>query len=547
MSPGVTDVGLHYFYHGLGGEDQAEDWNAAAVLDYVLGWYVNGKGVGGGYPGPKFYLIGRRDILGMIVRTWDLEGKNALACLNAIVSKSRGLGARLLTDGVGPVYVEVFSLFAADNAAVWILDMGSRRLKPEITFEGSHTFDIISVRGKKPVRICCTFAVSDGNYAPLPAMWSGELETEYLAIGGPGNTAKISDAKRQVKRYKGVFQRFGVAGNWDWQCGVFNCAPAMNMNGELDFTGTSAQYSGSRKFDREIPYYETEVDDAEAQQRTAFVLVRVQEGEGFVWYYVDKLLTRKLHGAHVTPSSSDMSVLVESAINHIAAKDIFTKTDTAALPEYSYLQYYLTAQFPIDVYPAVERLVQVMGRRPEVPRVKVIEDAEAEIIVVAPGTIYDVSPSNPANALTETAMRYFRNDVPKLRAIADLAANWYSQQKAVINWVGQGIVLDPAPGIVVGGAVDGAGFTEVGTAVTNREWDLVRNTTTIKTGFTEWDASDTDRLKGTETEVKETVKKHHFDFEGEHFARQETHHFDFESERFAPKETHHFDFHPRGG
>jgi hypothetical protein len=78
--------------------------------------------------------------------------------------------------------------------------------------------------------------------------------------------------------------------------------------------------------------------------------------------------------------------------------------------------------------------------------------------------------------------------------------------------VGQGIVLEPAPGIVVGGAVDGAGFTEVGTAVTNREWDLVRNTTTIKTGFTEWDASDTDRLKGTETEVKETVKKHHFDF-----------------------------------
>jgi hypothetical protein len=122
----------------------------------------------------------------------------------------------------------------------------------------------------------------------------------------------------------------------------------------------------------------------------------------------------------------------------------------------------------------------------EVPHVKVIEQKDAELILIAPLTVIDIDSTNPA-LLTRTATgplaTVFRDDSQRIIDNAWLAAKFYSQQQATARIVFQGILYNFWPGGILDGVFTVEGYTALGTVVHQRQWDFEANTTTITTGF----------------------------------------------------------------
>ena len=485
-SANATEYGAHIFYTPGVDDDDAGVWSNADILDYALCFFANGEAAGG-YDGPYFYLSGFRTALDKLYGSYESDDTVG-PLVDRLISRSRGLGYRLITDGLGDIYIDVFSRFMSDNPEQEVVDGYSRLVDPHIVFSQAHSYDFVRVLGGF-IQVCCTFAVNDANYAALSLAWTEALEAEYNAIDL--EDTKDNDAARQSEEYSTVYQRFTVLRSWDWMCGSFNCAPSITVDGVLDYETVSPQYDGTRQFIRTIPFYEATLAGTIPQLRRAFVLVEVEDDdENARYYYVDKLDTLDRSSASVRLSDSDMGIVVAPPINHVAAKGTFPEdADTDAEPQWDFASMYLTAAFELDTRIWCAYEVANVTHPNEVPRVKIVEDADAQLIIIAPNTIYDIDPADPTGLLTsgESAI-LFRDDTERLRQKASLAAQWYAQQKATIILPIKGIHLVHPPGVIITGVIDAAGYTEVGTVVQQRTWDFPANTTTIVTGFEEFDA-----------------------------------------------------------
>lgn len=484
-SANVTEYGAYAFYTpGVDGDD-AGVWSNADIIDYALCFFANGEAAGG-YDGPYFYLTGFRDALGMLYGSYEPDG-NVGPFIDRLISRSRGLGYRLITDGIGDIYIDVFSRFMADNPEHEEVDGYSRLVEPRIIFSQAHSYDHVHVLGGF-IQICATFAVNDADYAPLLPGWSEELEAEYNAIDLEDE--KDNDAARQSEVYDTVYQRFVVPPSWNWICGAFNCAPSITVDGDIDYETTSPQYDGTRQFMRTIPFYESALTGTIPQMRRAFALALVEDDdENARYYYVDKLDTLGRSSASVRLSDSDMGIMVTPPINHIAGLGSFPEnSDTGAEPQWDYASMYFTGAFELDTRIQCAYAVENNSYPNEVPRIKVVEDADAQLAIIAPYTVYDVDPTDPTGFLiTGSSPILFRNDIARLQQKAAMAAAWYAQQKATVILQIKGIHLVHPPGVIITGVIDAAGYTEVGTVVQQRTWDFTANTTTIVTGFEEFD------------------------------------------------------------
>jgi hypothetical protein len=485
MSPTAVATGDHYcFYTPAQADAAAAYWNNLAICDYGIGMFANGDGVGG-YDGPVFLLTG------FTAPLLDLAGTHATPdnvgdLLDAMINPARGIGWRVLTNGVGPIYIDVFSYFSDENADTNVIDLTDWRINDrEIQFEHAETFDYIHYLGGY-VQMCASFAVNDAACGPLIPAWSATQEAAYIA--------KYDDVIRAGTVYAAVYQLFEVDPAWDWMIGEFNCAPLPTWYGGLDYATQSAQATGIRKFLRTVPIYEAAADGAALEYRSPFVVVDVSIDEGATWQYmlVDKLKSLDLDSATVTPLDKSMGVRVEPGINHVAGLNWLDPDGegetTETPPQYDYSTYYLTAAFELDCRLYV-MLPVYHGRTPnEVPRVKRLEDPNCAISVIAPYTIVDVQP----DALVDSgaSVYYVRDDGARLWAKAMLAANFYGAQRATLNVKIEGVQFGFRPGSIIAGAIDAAGYTEVGTVVTGRVWDFVSLTTQITTGRVEADSFD---------------------------------------------------------
>jgi hypothetical protein len=204
---------------------------------------------------------------------------------------------------------------------------------------------------------------------------------------------------------------------------------------------------------------------------------------------VDKLKAVEMDSANVTILDDCLGVQVEPTINHVAALN-WLDPDTMLTnnpPQYDYTTYFLTAAIETDARLYVA-LPVYHGRTPsEIPRVKLLDDPKCTLTVIAPYTITDVDTSDPTYTLDSGADPIYPvDDGLRLFQKAQLAANFYGQQRTVIEATIQGVHLAYAPGSIIAGMVDAAGFTDVGTVVTHRVWDLLGNTTHIQTGRVEY-------------------------------------------------------------
>lgn len=507
-SPMNTDYGPPCFYPSIAGEAPPAEWCNWSIADYLLGFYANGELVGG-YGGPRFYLGGFVGPLGTLRGPYNDQWPTVGQALDALIPQGRGLGWRIVTDGLGPCFVDVFSYFLGDNREACDVYAWDPLLESQITLEHTQTYDIVHVIGGT-VKICGTWATNDAQFGPLWCMWdrsSGGLEDMYNEIGMLGIGSEAADTQRQAAQFEHVYQAFGVPPYWDWTIGAFNAAPVPDLDGYVWFDrGQSPQFDSGRRFLREIPFYAESPDGVAPELRHAFVLLAVQDSQGTTRYaHVEKLDSLKLHNCSVSLGDQGMIVYIKPPINHIAAKGVWPelrygeiKNPTKYRPRWSFSNYYLTAMIELDTRLQVVRYV---GSRPpqEIPRVKVIEDPDADLVLIAPYTVVDVDAIDSTKTIrTDNLVGCFRDHGPRLRAKADIAVRWYGQQAATVALRIDGITLAHPPGSLIAGLIDGAGYTRIGTVVREREWDFASNKTTIKTGFNELDQSGTGRRKFAE-------------------------------------------------
>lgn len=134
----------------------------------------------------------------------------------------------------------------------------------------------------------------------------------------------------------------------------------------------------------------------------------------------------------------------------------------------------------------------------EVKSIKQIK-TDDQMILIDPDTVIDCNFANLLNGYPN-GIRYWRDfsditncidgiwwrdDRKKLINKAILAANWYSMQKGTIKLKTKSIELNFIPGAIVRSIVDSAGITEIGTIITQRQYDFVNMETTIMTGYVE--------------------------------------------------------------
>lgn len=479
--------GLHYFYTPVSGGTDAAKWTHLDEANYLLGHFVNNSTLG-----PDWYLTGFTGALAQLEGVHNWENSSVFDALNSLISRRRGLARRVVTDGTGPIYLEVMSLFVSDNYDQGVIDGFGRNVEPTITIDRRQQYDQVHVIGG-PLYMCCTFAVNDPNFATIKPLWTSELQAAYDAIDG-GDSPADDDAQRQSEAFRAVYQRFGIdITTWNWTVNGFNLRPMVSDFGEIGYATYAPQHNGGRKFERTIPFQDTPLAGTIADYRMPFVLVQVEdEDENLRFAYVDKLDAYGVRGANVRLSDSDMSVYIEPPINHVAASGIWPEDDreTGIAPQYSYLTYYMTAMFAIDS--RLRMLIPIPGNygRNEVITTKLLKDDDAIAIIIAPGTVYDVDPTNPTALLTTGASAIeHRNDIERLRQKAIMAAEWYGQQRATVTANIRGIQLAHRPGSIVLGLMDAAGWTDVGTVVTRRTWNRAENMTTITTGFEEFDGA----------------------------------------------------------
>ncbi len=465
MSPAATAYGPYCFYNPMTGDTAASLWCHQGYIDYILGFFINKKFEADG-TGPEFYLTGFTGPLADLVSTYDFEGQNCESIIDRLIPESRGLGYRIVTDGVGPVWLDVYSMLTGDNNEVAYIDIRSTAIKAEISFPYSQQYDTIEVIGE-PIVCCCTFAFNDARFAPLVELWSAAQEAAYTAIAAADK--KDGDAQRGAKAYDVVFQAFGPDPAWDWTIDGFNCNPGVLFDGTYDFTISNPIYSGSRRFLPDIPVYTDTSTGEPPKLRQAFLLIKITSDDlSYRYYYADKLEALKMRSVNLSLRTDAMTFMARPSINHVAAKGIISDDIVSSVkPQYSYLDYFLTAAFETDTRLRVRMFLPPLG---EVRRVKTIYDRDAKCIFIAPGTILDVDPSDPTSLIQQSGLYVFRDFMARLQQKALLAGAWAIQQRGVCKVEIPGITLAHMQGSILTGVADAAGFTAVGTAVTSRGW-----------------------------------------------------------------------------
>jgi hypothetical protein len=496
MSPTANVDGVYNFYSAPTSGADALQWTHARCIDYLLYYFCNGDNLGGGgYDGPHYYLSGPQslyDDLDTLVGTFTCDESVGTA-LDTLINEKRGMSWRIRTNGgpSDPVFIDVFSFFEDTNPDWWVVDTFSNTLTPTITFDRTHSYDYVHVQGG-PISMCGTWSPGYAEptamgygYLPLWPQWAGTLETEYEAIATADD---VADAQRGAERYKSVYQRFQVPTTWNWYLGDFNASPCPD-----DYAGAAAgvqapQFMGSLRFQREIPMYETTDADAQPELRKAFVLAYAtdSEGNGPYWHYVEKLSKAGRNAASLSLSDDSLGIIVEPHLPHVAALGTSAVANTVYEPEYSFYDYLFTGMIKTNSRLRCVMPVYNTTIPNEIPHVKVIEQKDAELILLAPLTVIDIDSTDPT-ALVRTATgplaTVFRDDSQRIIDNANLAARFYSQQQATARIVFQGIRYDYWPGCILDGVFTVEGYTALGTVVHQRQWNFDDNTTTITTGF----------------------------------------------------------------
>jgi len=490
--------------------DDGEVWDHSQVAEYLLE-----------YHSPSAFtlsLSGQAASLTALRSVLDLDGKTLYQALNTVINRRQGFGWYLSVDDANGVSVEVFTGFETSvDTANGVIPANTKQCdlafdraidlsRAVATRNRSQRYDRVRAVGEY-VKACATFSFTDGN---LEAGWDASAQTDYEYVSG--SDAEEKDRERRTDKYARVFRAFRVPRSWNgvggnWTGSGFNAIPSMCWTGALDIDTQAPFWVYGKQFLSWLPVFEeTDVDDAEKELMRPLAFLKNTAGDV---YQADAIAdeTDNLTPYAVRPMSGEFGMEVRSArINHTLAQNTFDPDTTASkiASEFDYNRLAITAAFETDERLAVTATLP--GIAEDEGRTMTVHVPGAECWYVAPGTIIEATNKQavPFDLDRSPTDDYeVRNDRRVLEARAKLLLAWYGRERSILDiTVSDRLGLFVPVGSYVRYATHGTKTTPVGTVLTSRSWDFTAFSTTLKTGYGEFDALGIDYEPGESSPVE---------------------------------------------
>lgn len=387
-------------------------------------------------------------------------------------------------------------------------------------------YDQVIVRGARKGSVF-TVSFKDGTLEPD---WdTGPLQTEYNKGASrqgdyPNGYKSLSQWRNRLWRsndkYKRVYRYFRVPSDWDGYAKDGENGPSnpafprdSNVFGLAQFWRaglvfkphlpllTDHDYSGDNIKNGNVP------DDTPAASRPeplrAMAWLKVLTSDGTTRYQHVEKLSETAHadkyalgGAafHCGLRMQDRALGVELNVNgpyqHAIAKTDFAPADSSDItPALDYRDNLICTvfaehdSFAEGIYPAtVEESGNVL-RTLLIDLSTVEHGRAARLDYVAPGTVVGLLDG----VLQRSSGGYVRDDRGRLNAMAQVACQWYQTERQAFTFRYRQIDGQFKLGTLITQIGSGATLQNVNTPITSVEWDLVRGTTTIATGFADLD------------------------------------------------------------
>jgi len=442
--------------YGFGGRNT---WSHRDILEYLL-YYSNDTVVE-----PEF-VLGPPAIDGAddpeiltfadsLVSTVSQSGINVKAIIDELITRRRGLGARLCWSVLGssapqgeagfpggPVELELLSMVdvpvtAGDTTLpanpypeYLRLDSGIDTEASIVTIDALATYDRLRVQGARTLTCFSAVTASETNWpmdhAIIERAWSAAEQSAYDAL---------DDSARGATAYERVYARFRLPADWNWQT-VYG----QRLN---------------PSFDRGAWLYEHRALANMPPQGT--------------------------RGGMFTPLDREMAFELRYNPAHYLAKNHFTGASEETKLDYD--QMIATICLETDTRPSVDVILDTpgIGRN----RMLTITLDDVEVWLIANGTVVGITDTGGLEIYQ--GPRVLRDDTYRLRATAALAMAIYNKHRRAVRVRTRGVTLGyPVGTFILGAWVDQVRH-DVGSVVTQRIHDYERMTTEVVTGFVELD------------------------------------------------------------
>jgi len=454
-------------------------WNNQAIAQYLLERFSPLE--------PTFFLTGQIEPLLDIEQEYNFNGRTVLECLHELINRKRGLGAKIITDGVGDVYVYVFSLFAepiygavsfpANQNQIDVVMGQDHHSHATLDIIGLGQYDEIIVEAAEPIKACFTMSSVSGT---LEEGWTSTEETAYVAA---------EESERTSDRFSRVFRYFRVPMDWDW-AGVLPC---VDENGYPAMDGGAA-WQWDKKFLRWLPF-EGEAPAGESEQEgqeyiEPFGLAKIpstDETYGNKYFLIDMLEKIDYPSCSIRGSDIGMGVWVScSGGQDQLALNSWPSGNTTGNPRLDWSEFLFTVN--IDTEETIKIVMPIFPGGIESVNGKqaYIQVPGIECWFVANGTVIDID-NGTLVYNNGGAAEYVRDDTEKLRTIAQMAWGWFGQQRAVLRLDIKNLLNWYQVGDLIMTAHSGLAWEQIGTVVSRITRDYQQGRQTIETGFGELD------------------------------------------------------------
>ena len=497
-----------------------ERWTASDLLEYLLNW--DGRLEEGEFianrPDFEFQPGSPGGLnLGLFSRVFAQQNRDLRTQINNVVDASRGSGATIrlnrpaVQDGSLPIQVHVFSEFPEDietddGTIRRNEDRVSIRIGPDATdgvsstkvsYDHAASFERVKVRGAR-LRSMFSLSMTDGT---LITAWIDELETEY-ANAVPGIDAEEKDRFRKLARFQEVYRNFAVPAGFNWLVG--------NGLGEVDEEESPVRRIAIPKFDDNAKIVAADVEEEgdtpgvvageywnretsfdrklllpspgdENEFKMPFAVIRIDEfvgGEDTFDHWSLLKESDEVRGSLLMLDYRPGVSVRAGDINHSMAKGVFDPAvyETAIDPAADYRSMVVTVAMQMAIQPAVIRATNIMqtNRRTTL----LVEMPDAETWWVVNGTVLDVASSQVAlSHFSDTSDfldgKLVRDDTPRLRVVAAMAAGFYGVDRAAVVLEFDDILtLDYPVGTMITEIKEAGHWLPVNTVVTEKQFDF---------------------------------------------------------------------------
>ena len=363
-------------------------------------------------------------------------------------------------------------------------------------------YDEIIVESEEPLKTMLTLGFDN---ASLEVGWKLEEELIYYAA---------NDEYRSSDELKKVYSYYRVPKTFSW----YNAIPRVDNLGNVNWNYIGSYYPYDMRFENYLPIFkEGGLDDTSPEYKPPFAICYVPPGlkqqeeggegeeKGFEeeppiegdpiefkqqggWNFVENLSMFDLPNVSYQQSTTELAFTLNTSLSHMFASGFWNinATESIVSPSISlstiYATVFVRSREKLRVILPILRPYEGGSKSRQLNVVV----PGFELWVVAPGTIIDVIGGDDG-VILYNGPPVIRNDAPYLYVIGNLLWIWFAQQRAIADIEIRNLLPWFRLGALITNSISGFSYEQIGTVITQIEYDYVNLTQHVTTGWGEMD------------------------------------------------------------